>query len=367
MIRKMLDLSTNHVSPAARLWLEAQSWAAVTKGESTMVVARHNSGWLVYASAEPAGSLHDDLYDACVEARRQDCEFLYFDADGEELETLKLYGEADDDSGKGWTDEEMAVMNAIVAEADAADGPSIPILDDAGRLVDDEGGLHDELDEAPKDDALGNEVPADLDDEDRENWLAEAADKLARRKKPVEDALRGPWPGLNLGDGVAHGGKIEDYIAAEVEKPNENEFEIEAFLPGTRHQSRSGFLGILKMERKGGKLEATPVRDAETEGALQKAKIFNQYLAELNKPGGDGFAGVVPLGAPIHFTQSGRQKLDKAGHAVVGRSALNELIAAAKALLEMQPSESPAWSVTDNEFKDAKKRLAKAVDAVDGT
>lgn len=132
MIRKFYDLSTAHVSPAARHWLEATAYVnALQQGMRAYPVAAFMHGWMMWVpNAEhlDGEDVPFDLRDACVEARLCGCDYLLFDADAEIIGTLPVWKE-DETSTEGFSEEEKAALAAIHPE----DG--MP-LDDPGKPAD---------------------------------------------------------------------------------------------------------------------------------------------------------------------------------------------------------------------------------------
>lgn len=160
-VRHFYDLSTAHVSPAARQWLEANAWANAN-GKEEARVAAFATGWMMHVpliddegEERIADRVPSDLVAACLEAKRAGCDYVMFDADADESDTLPVYEEPADPGDDGLTDEEKAAL-----------------------ALADEGGLHDELDGAhaihPEDgrpmdhgdaDPYGGDITAYLDGE----------------------------------------------------------------------------------------------------------------------------------------------------------------------------------------------------------
>lgn len=112
-VRRFLDISTAHVSPAARHWLEANAWAnamqAREAGDSFRVAA-FETGWIMYAPEFGNHErVHPDLVMPVVHARNAGCEYVCFDADATEVDGLATY-EEDAASDEGLTDEEKAAL-----------------------------------------------------------------------------------------------------------------------------------------------------------------------------------------------------------------------------------------------------------------
>lgn len=96
MIRNFLDLSTAHVSPAARGWLDDQGYANGMEMHCEHTVAAFRDGWLVYAPSPESvrdTKLHPDLLAAAGRARGLDCDYLLFDRDAEVLPGLPLWND----------------------------------------------------------------------------------------------------------------------------------------------------------------------------------------------------------------------------------------------------------------------------------
>lgn len=89
-VRRFLDLSTGHLTPATRNLLDStgiDAWPVVG--------GRMPYGYFIYAHDEDCGEdpMPADLWSACVMARSLGCEYLLFDADAEEVEGLATYGD----------------------------------------------------------------------------------------------------------------------------------------------------------------------------------------------------------------------------------------------------------------------------------
>ena len=85
MIRRFLEVSSGHLSPATWDWLDAQLGDAVRDPRNDMAAQlaggsiRH--GWFVYAPEDPTDSLPEDLASVLAAARRQGAEYALFDCD----------------------------------------------------------------------------------------------------------------------------------------------------------------------------------------------------------------------------------------------------------------------------------------------
>lgn len=168
-VRQFLTLSTTHVSPAARQWLEAQAYLAAMEGTPEHNVGAMFYGWFVYVDGPDSikdSSIHPDLYAACGRAAGLGCEYMLFDADAPVLDGLPEWATTDDDDD-GFTDEEIAART-VAQPVDPGDGVAhtkvfsgrefaddwrdvriaVPHVFGASTAIPvDEGGLHDELDE----------------------------------------------------------------------------------------------------------------------------------------------------------------------------------------------------------------------------
>ncbi|MHB0667100.1 DUF5983 family protein [Roseomonas mucosa] len=80
-VRRFLDLSTAHLSPRDRACLEA---SALSGEQGEVSCGAMPYGWFVYAYDERP-DISDTLWALMVEARRQDCDYLLFDADAQAL------------------------------------------------------------------------------------------------------------------------------------------------------------------------------------------------------------------------------------------------------------------------------------------
>lgn len=85
-VRKFLDLSTGHLTPATRNRLDSTEllgWP-VAGGRTAY-------GYFIYAHEEDDEEIPDDVWECCQKARELDCEYLLFDADAAEVEGLPTY------------------------------------------------------------------------------------------------------------------------------------------------------------------------------------------------------------------------------------------------------------------------------------
>lgn len=97
MIRQFLDLSTAHVSLAARVWLNEQAALNHEDGAHPRCwhVASHVHGWWMHAGASDEVTDMEgvpiDLWPVCTYARANDCYFILFDKDGDQIGGLPVY------------------------------------------------------------------------------------------------------------------------------------------------------------------------------------------------------------------------------------------------------------------------------------
>lgn len=90
MIRKFLDLSTAHLSPATMKMLNG-----LLSHQLPFAGGVTTHGWFAYAHDENCGEgedrIPDEMY-ACMEhARRLGCDYLLFDCDSEVIEGLPVF------------------------------------------------------------------------------------------------------------------------------------------------------------------------------------------------------------------------------------------------------------------------------------
>lgn len=101
-VHKYLDLSTAHLTPATRAWLDALDWE--TEGPSG---GPHPYGWNLYAhddntvsnaagktpmpAGTPEGQYPADLWACFEKARELGCTRVHFDTDGEPSDALPCY------------------------------------------------------------------------------------------------------------------------------------------------------------------------------------------------------------------------------------------------------------------------------------
>lgn len=93
---KYLELSTAHISPAAREWLREQAELNDPERWShcgAWHVAAHSHGWWMYAGdgTEDDSAMHDDLRPIADLSRSKGCDFILFDCDPDKIEGLPVY------------------------------------------------------------------------------------------------------------------------------------------------------------------------------------------------------------------------------------------------------------------------------------
>ena len=95
-IRRFLDLSTAHLQPADRLFLEFSATPGSLGGLAAMA---GTYGWFVYAHDERCcDSISDVLWAIFEQARALGCDYVLFDADGPVLEGLPVFEDAAEDA-----------------------------------------------------------------------------------------------------------------------------------------------------------------------------------------------------------------------------------------------------------------------------
>lgn len=124
-IRKFLDLSTAHLTPATRQRIDDG------EGPATAYPHPESYGWLIYVDESNILEIYEDFPDllACMKAaRQQDCDYILFDRDGPAVDYLTQY--ADDGSI-----EQEANRAALVMAEDEEKGcnHSFVVTDQAGR------------------------------------------------------------------------------------------------------------------------------------------------------------------------------------------------------------------------------------------
>lgn len=94
-VRKFLDMSTGHLTPEDKAWLDETTWN--TEGGLTYNHCdKTGYGWFMYAYDDRPDRMSDNLWSLCEKARDMECSYILFDADAEELEDHPFY----DDQGK---------------------------------------------------------------------------------------------------------------------------------------------------------------------------------------------------------------------------------------------------------------------------
>ena len=103
-IRKMLALSTGHLTKETRDWLAAGDLTGLAGAQDgTPYGAVGGYGWFVYAHDDntsfpsathaPDGEYPADLWTCFVKARELGCDYIMFDCDWGELEDLPFHSE----------------------------------------------------------------------------------------------------------------------------------------------------------------------------------------------------------------------------------------------------------------------------------
>ncbi len=96
-IRRFLDLSTAHLQPADRLFLEFSANPGLLGGLAAMA---GTYGWFVYAHDERCcEGISDVLWAIFERAQALGCDYVLFDADGPVLEDLPVF----EDEAEGGT------------------------------------------------------------------------------------------------------------------------------------------------------------------------------------------------------------------------------------------------------------------------
>ncbi len=86
MIRRFLDVSSEHLSPDTWTWLDAQFADDKLRDPHNLIAAqlaggRIRYGWFVYAPEDSATDMPEDLARVLAEARRQRAEYVLLDCD----------------------------------------------------------------------------------------------------------------------------------------------------------------------------------------------------------------------------------------------------------------------------------------------
>lgn len=109
-IRKFLDASTAHLSPAARAWLSesatlnhAVSYHGHGNGAAVSTLGATLNGWFMHAPELPGDGgadcgIPEDLHPLIKHAHANDCHYILFDADGPIIEGLPEYEWENDDN-----------------------------------------------------------------------------------------------------------------------------------------------------------------------------------------------------------------------------------------------------------------------------
>lgn len=94
-IRPFLTLSTAHVTPKTRDWLNAQGEIAAehhrTRQNPEIHVAPNIYGWSFYCDEDPDENFPEDIVAIMKFARAQNCEYVMLDCDGDQLDELPKY------------------------------------------------------------------------------------------------------------------------------------------------------------------------------------------------------------------------------------------------------------------------------------
>lgn len=94
-LRKFLDTSSGHLSPATWAWLDEQLSDVALRDPLSDAAARvaggkTRYGWLVYAPEGVAEGLPDDLSAILLRAREQGAEYVLFDCDAPPASDLPI-------------------------------------------------------------------------------------------------------------------------------------------------------------------------------------------------------------------------------------------------------------------------------------
>lgn len=121
---RFLDLSTAHVSPDTRRWLEAQALAGAVERGPTHTVAAYREGWFVHAPSSEElvttrDKFPDDLLPILFRAAGIGAYYVRFDADGDRDERFPTY-EDDESSLDGFPPEARAAIEAARAHPEDA-------------------------------------------------------------------------------------------------------------------------------------------------------------------------------------------------------------------------------------------------------
>ncbi|MGU9981492.1 hypothetical protein ACJ4V0_15765 [Phreatobacter sp. HK31-P] len=100
MIRKFLDLSTGHLSPATHRWMREQgkitaSMVTGTDPSPAFLMGPMPYGWFCWAGmeddADNLGALPKDLRKCIRHAKSSGCDYILFDADASIVAELPTY------------------------------------------------------------------------------------------------------------------------------------------------------------------------------------------------------------------------------------------------------------------------------------
>ena len=86
MMRRFLDVSSGHLTPGTRAWLDAQFADDSLRDPANHVAAelaggRTRYGWFVYAADNPVSGVPADLARILAEARQRGADYALFDCD----------------------------------------------------------------------------------------------------------------------------------------------------------------------------------------------------------------------------------------------------------------------------------------------
>ncbi len=329
-VRKFLTLSTAHVSQTARHWMEAHAHANAlqTPGTPCYAVAAFMHGWMMRTPPEEMLTEEDipfDLHVVCTFARQIGCSYILFDGAGEIDETLPMFQE-DEDSTDGLTEQEKAV------------------LVEAGVILREERTSPEGQPSTAETFFPGASFITDPKEFKRMQEAYAKPAEAEERKRVQEQELQ------EIADGAYGDGPFTRGAAKRL---------LEQGVP-TDHQDAIHPEGGLHDE-----LDAP----GELSGTNPKTMIPDELHGAIHPEDGSPMH-VIPLDTPVHFTESGKRKLDAAGHAVVGRAALAELRAAYAAIATDIDAEIEQRQHGGNDedwkpLQDKATRLAEAMKALD--
>ncbi|WPE19911.1 hypothetical protein [Shinella zoogloeoides] len=119
-VRKFLDLSTAHLSPAARAWLSegstlnhAANYHGLAGGAAMSALGATLTGWFMHAPNLPdcgrtLYGIPEDLFPVIRHARAKGCDYICFDADAEILPELPVLDEDSAATGPAAASKPMA-------------------------------------------------------------------------------------------------------------------------------------------------------------------------------------------------------------------------------------------------------------------